>query len=579
MSNKTKTGYPSIDKPQNNGASFFSTHPIIPNINIYTLLKLTSIKHRNAPAVDCLELKATYAQLLQDAVTVSTALKELGVKKGEVAAVSMPNLYQALVIFFACNRIGVITTFLDAQASADEILSYLNLFDCPIFFNYDREADYNQKIADGSKVSCIVTLNQKAINTVGFSFSAPKTSGKFISYENLGVIAGRRKNKFEPMHGKKEDALILFTSGSTGKPKSVLLTNENVLAAEIYAMNTSHTQNITSPKTMICVPFSYPYGFVTSALTSLLWGKESILAPNISKDTISYYYTKNPGIVFGSPALLDLTINYIPAQQKLTSTTHFISGGDFLTVQHAQKGTDFFMQHGADNVEIGNGFGNAETVSIGSTPVGVPLRQETAGKILVGTNVMIVNPDTMEELTYGKEGLLLVSGKHVFKEYYKDPELTREVKTVINGREYYNTGTMGFIDEDGYFTVTGRQSRFYIMSSLNKVYCDNVQNIISIYDGVQDCAVVKVPDKELLFVNKAYIVLDADFAPTAETEQRIRAMLNYSVLAPTGRNVQLKPYEMPAYIEFVSSLPRKPGTEKINYQFLEQDAAQKHGES
>ena len=191
---------------------------------------------------------------------------------------------------------------------------------------------------------------------------------------------------------------------------------------------------------------------------------------------------------------------------------------------------------------------------------------------------MIVDPDTMKELSYGKEGLLLVSGKHVFKEYYKNPELTKEVKIEINGREYYNTGTMGFIDRDGYFTVTGRQSRFYIMSSLNKVYCDNVQNIIAAYDGVSDCAVVKVPDRDLLFVNKAYIVLDVGFAPSAETEGKIRKMLTHSVLTPSGRTVQLKPYEMPTYIEFVPSLPRKSGTEKIDYQLLEQDALNKHAE-
>ncbi len=574
---KELTGYPSIDKPQNAGASFFERHPIIPNINLYMLLKITILKNKNAPAVDCGNLKATYSQLLHDAVTVSVALKTLGLKKGEVAAISMPNLYQALVVFFACNRIGVITTFLDSQASADETLFYLNSFKCPILFNYDKTAAYNQELANKSKVRCIVTLERGFVDMVGFPSAASATGGKYIGYESLGTISKQKKNKFEWMHGKKEDALILFTSGSTGKPKAVLLTNENVLAAEIYVQNTATQMgDIKGTKTLTCVPFSYPYGFVTSALTSLFWGKETILAPDIGKDTVSQYYSKKPNIIFGSPALLELTINNIPAGQDLSSVTHFISGGDFLTVQHAQRGNRFFEKHGAPHVEIGNGYGNAETVSVGANPVGVPLRPETAGKVLVGASFMIVNPDTMEELSYGKEGLLLVSGKHVFKEYYKNPKLTKEVKITINGREYYNTGTMGFIDADGYFTVTGRQSRFYIMSSLNKVYCDNVQNIIAAYDKVLDCAVVKVPDADLLFVNKAYIVLDTGIEPNVETEREIRAMLTCSVLSPSGQTVQLKPYEMPTYIEFVTSLPRKPGTDKINYQLLEQDAAQKH---
>ena len=107
-------------------------------------------------------------------------------------------------------------------------------------------------------------------------------------------------------------------------------------------------------------------------------------------------------------------------EQDLSSVTHFISGGDFLTLAHAKRANEFFAQHGAKNIEVGNGFGNAETVSIGSTPVGVPLRQETAGKILVGTNVMIVDPETMEEKKYGERGEIRVDSPARMKGYYKN---------------------------------------------------------------------------------------------------------------------------------------------------------------
>ena len=80
---------------------------------------------------------------------------------------------------------------------------------------------------------------------------------------------------------------------------------------------------------------------------------------------------------------------------------------------------------------------------------------------------------------------------------------------------------MGKIDKQGYFTITGRQSRFYIMSSLNKVYLDNVQGIISTFDCVKDCAVVKVPDEEKLYVNKAYIVLNENYPNSEEMKELI----------------------------------------------------------
>ena len=427
---------------------------------------------------------------------------------------------------------------------------------------------------DNTVVNYVISLSKKDVNSVNYANNlVVNSTGNIIDFSSIGALAQYQRG-FEMPHSMNEDALILFTSGTTGKPKSVVLTNENVLAAEIYAKNTSHTENIEASKTLVCVPFMYPYGLITSALTSLLWGKETILAPDININNIEYYYSKKPNIVFGSPALLDLTMRGVPEDFDLSSVSHFISGGDFLTVQHAERGYGFFEKHGSSNVEIGNGFGNAETVSICSTPIGVPLRQETAGKLIVGGSYMILDPDTLEEKKYGEEGILYVAGRHIFKGYYNDPLRTDKSKLVRNGKIYYNTGTIGFIDESGYFFVTGRQSRFYIMSSLNKVYCDKIQNIISSFDIVEEWAVVKVPDAEKLFVNKAYIVLGegADYSSALD---HINDLFLKPTVLPNGKLVQLKEYEIPTYIEFVSELPRKVGSDKIDYSFLEQDAEEK----
>lgn len=210
--------------------------------------------------------------------------------------------------------------------------------------------------------------------------------------------------------------------------------------------------------------------------------------------------------------------------------------------------------------------------------MGVESRPETVGKILVGTDAMVIDPDTMEEKKYNEEGMLCVSGKHVFKEYYKEPELTSQAKFQKNGKTYFKTGTLGFIDKDGYFTLTGRQSRFYIISTLNKVYCDHVQTIISYFDNVSECAIVKVPDEEMLYVNKAYIVLKNNNESNDTALENIKRKFNEPVETLSGQTEQLKWYEIPTYIEFVSELPRKKGTEKIDYMLLEQDAVNKLNE-
>lgn len=572
LNKKNKTGYVSEDKPQNIGHSFFETHPIIPDVSVYSALEMINAFYKDKIAVDCLDLQASYRKMFDDAVKISRALKELGVRKGDIISVCMPNFYQAVAVFLACNRIGALTTFLNYGASNEELKEYLNTFESPIFVNFNTSNEENSEIIKNTQVKHIITLKESKINSLKIDDDYHITSGdSLIDFNSLGSIANFQKKGFS-IGSAKNDSLILFTSGSTGKPKSVVLTNENILAAAIYLKNTSNVKSLNGDKTLVCVPFTYPYGFATSTLMSLMSSKTAILAPYMSKDTISYYLAKNPNIIFGSPALLDLIMKNVPLKQDLSSINTYISGGDFLTPSHNKRGKEFFDAHGAKNVEIGNGSGNAETVSCGTNPTGIEIRPETAGKILVGTDVMIIDPDTFEEKKIGEEGEMCVSGKHVFKEYYKDPIKTKEAKFVKAGKTYFRTGTTGFVDDDGYFTLTGRVSRFYIISTLNKVYCDHVQNIIDNIAEVDSCAIVPVPDDDMLYVNKAYIVLRPGYCPDESEKRHLIDLFMQPIINSNGETEQLKWYEIPSYIEFVSELPRRKGTDKIDYPLLEKDA-------
>ena len=581
---KKLTGYASIDKPQSVNSTFFEKNPIIPSIDMTTILKLLSRKTRNNPAIDCNDLNATYQQLIDDSHILSLAFRELGIKKGEIVTLSLPSNYQAICSFLALNELGAITTFIDTYASETEVLSYLSNYQSPILINFNKSKEENEKIKNNSNVKYIVTLNDKFTNIRNIDNDYKSNeSDIYLNFHTLGSLTSYQKDRIHLPNKGSDDALILYTSGSTGQPKAVVLTNKNILAAQMYAGNTSHTENITGTKTMTCVPLRYPYGMVTSLLTSLLWGKEAIMTPDWDTKTVKYYYNKKPNIVFGSPAVLDLTMKFIPENMNLSQISHFISGGDFLTVEHANIAYDFFKKHSNENIEIGNGCGNAETVSIGSTPVGVPLKQSTAGKILVGATPLIIDKDIsadkpiensnmLEEKQYGEIGELCLAGDFVFKEYFGEPEKTECAKFVRNGKTYFRTGTLGFIDEDGYFTPTDRKSRFFIRSTGHKVYLDNVQRIIGASSNmIADVAAVKVPDDDELYITKAYVVLKDGIFPDEQTKQQIYDSLLIPINS-NGKQEQLKEYEIPKDIEFVESLPRKSGTEKIDYTLLEEKA-------
>jgi long-chain acyl-CoA synthetase len=574
---KELTGYPHLDKPWEKGYSYFKKHPYIPDLSVYNAIKLLNTFYKNKCAVDCLDLQVSYGEMMNDAVTISLALKELGVKKGEVVSVCMPNYYQAVATYLACNRIGAVVTFINSSATEKEICDYVNLYESKVFINYDNTQEQNERIKKNTGLRYIVTLDKNNVNNDNIHKNYRLTrNDELLDYNTLGTIASFQKKQHEKVEGK-DDALILYTSGTTGKPKSVVLTNKNIIASGLYQKNTCLTDTLRGDRTLVCVPFTYPYGFCTSTLLTFMSCKTAVLGPDLSKDTISYYMSKNPNIIFGSPALLEVIMKNIDKNQSLASVTAFVSGGDYMSPEAAKRGNDFFEAHGAHDVEISNGSGNAETVSCGTAQTGIKIKPETAGKILIGSNGMIVDPETMKPKKLNEIGMLCMSGGHVFKEYYKDPQRTKEAKFMYNGNEFFKTGTMGSIDEEGYFHITGRLSRFYIISTLNKVYLDHVQSIISSFDCVKDCVVVKVPDDDMLFVNKVYVELNDEYKDWKSEDiiDHIYSLCKRTPCEKSNNEEQLMWYEIPKYIEIVPFLPRKQGTEKLDYNLLEQDALEK----
>ena len=572
MEEKKLTGYPSIDKPWLKGVSYTKRHPIIPNTSIYAILKLISLCKMKNIAVDCNNITVTYKELFADTDTVARALNSLNVKHGDIISICMPNCYQAVITFLALNKIGAVATFLNPGMSTNEIKEYLMKYSSPVFFGYDKIASDNQKLISDTKLKYIVNLDHSKVSNRRFDgLYHDNTKTNIIDFHCLGSIASQKKKYAKRVHAGKNDALILYTSGSTGQPKSVVLTNKNVISALMYANNTSKWDKLGISRILVCVPFAYPYGFVTSLLSALFSGSVAILAPDIGNDTVAAYYAKKPEMVFGSPALLNLTTKNIQPDRDLSSVKSFVSGGDFLTDSHRDRGIVFFHEHNA-NVEIGNGFGNAETVSIATTPVGVKYKPGTVGKVLVGTNAVVIDPDTLEEKHYGEEGLLCIAGKHVFKEYYNEPQLTKDAKISFRRKEYFKTGTIGYLDKDGYFTIVSRSSRFYICSSLNKIYLDHVQSVISHFKGVKDCAAVSVADDDQLYVNYVFIVLDEKANVGKNIEETILSMCMNPVTLANGKTDQLKDFEIPKKVLVINELPRREGTEKIDYRALEKQA-------
>lgn len=577
---KKETGYPSVDKTHLKGTKFFERHPIIPSMTFSQVLDLMFLMQGNHEIVDCLDLKVNVKEFQKDSLIIAKALLELGIKPKDIITISLPNYYQAIPVFKAANMLGAIVTYLNPLSSIEETKQYLNLYESSIFITYDAMNKYNAEITKETKVKHIITLKETKVNSRDFNQKQEYTTGynENLDFHELENVAKYQKGKINGLYGGKQDALILYTSGSTGKSKGLLFTNENLIASCIYLKNSTHVPKVTQDdcRWMNVVPFMYPYGFGASVLQTFLSGREVILTPNLGPQNIAYYYSKNPHLVFGSPAHLELTKKYLPKEQKLNGLKIYLSGGDYLSVSQSHAGINFFKEHGA-NATISNSSGTGETLGCSTNAMNVPYRPETVGQLVVGPKYVIINPDTMKEVKYGETGILCTSGKHVFKGYYNEPEKTKEVMFKYNNEEYYKTGNVGYLDKDRYFTLIGRASRFFIINTLNKVYCELVQLVVSNIDIVDCCAIVPKPNEESLYVSKAYVVLKEGIMPTKETEQYIinKCYETYHDIT-TQENITLKEYEIPTSVTFLETLPRTEAAEKVDYEYLKKLANEEY---
>lgn len=351
----------------------------------------------------------------------------------------------------------------------------------------------------------------------------------------------------------------------------MVFTNKNLIASAIYSKVASGVKmwdkNLHS--WMSYVKFDCPYGLVVSVLAPICGGGEVILTPDINDDNLDYYIGKNPNTIFGIPPLLEA----MPSIRKKTDISDlkmFASGGERLEKNASLAALKFFKKRDLDDIKISNGYGVGEALGLISTAVGsVAYNPDSVGRIPAGVHVMVLDPETGEELGYGKTGLLYVTGKHILHRYYNRPELDDEKIVKIHGKKYVNTGDLAYVSETGYITLVGRAS-FFINNLPAKIYYEVVRAAVAKSDLVKKCYVVKGPDKKLKLASYAFVVTN-DGVPHNNETRRAIAKQSAEPFNLGRRRITLKSYEIPRKIIFLEDLPLTRAN-KTDFRLLEKMA-------
>ena len=538
--------------------------PLVPPISISALFNLSSFRHWDDIVINQKELDFTRRELKQDAKILAKAFLQLGIKKHDIITVATGrSMYENVLIFLAANRLGIIVSFLDEKTARDTLIHYLEEFNSKLLITYKySDKRIHDLKHDVKSLQYVINLDGRTVDEAGpddeqtedIEFHA--LDGFWLGKTNIAVVADKYrervpKNTFKPHN----EALISFTSGSTSGPKPMVFTNQNLIASAIYSKVASEVKmwDKNLHTWMDYVKFDCPYGFVVSTLAPICGGGEVILTPDINDDNLDYYIGKNPNTIFGIPPLLEA----MPSIKKSTDISNlkmFASGGERLEKSASLAALDFFKSRGLTDIKISNGYGVGEALGLISTAVGgSAYNPDSVGIVPAGVHVMVLHPETNEELDFGKTGILYVTGKHVLNRYYKRPELDDEKIITIKGKKFIKTGDLAYVTPTGYVTLVGRAT-FFINNLPAKVYYEVVRTAVSKSDLIDKCYVVKGPDKKLKLAPYAFVVTKDKVPHNEETRKQIRATAS-EPFNLGRRRISLKSYELPTKIIFLDELP------------------------
>lgn len=512
----------------------------------------------------------TYRAFYEMIRDTAKSLKSQGVKEGDTIAICMPNTPEALLMFYAANMVGALVSLIHPLSAEKEIQNYINGSGATFLLSLDLVYDKVHNIVDNTCVKKIVIASAsdslKTIKKFLYKFknrgTVPKieltddimTWNEFINYgyDYQGEIAC--------LKGANDPAVILYSGGTSGDPKGILLTNMNfnALALSCHKMI---EQSGEGESILAILPIFHGFGLGVCIHTTLGCGMRVVLVPNFNpKDFGKLLHKHKISIVCGVPSLFESLTKTSMGKNDLSKLKSAISGGDFMSKDLKNKVDTYFREHGS-NAEIRVGYGLTEaSAAICVTPTG-EYRESSIGVPFPDTYIKVVRVGTHDEVPYGEDGEICISGPTVMMGYLNNLEETIQTLQIHeDGRTWLHTGDVGSMDKDGFVYFKQRVKRIIISNGYN-LYPSYIETIINSHPDVFTSTVIGIPHPKKVQVAKAFIVLKDGVKPSKDVEKSIRLHCEKN----------LARYSLPAVYEFRESLP-KTLVGKVAYRELEKES-------
>ena len=296
-----------------------------------------------------------------------------------------------------------------------------------------------------------------------------------------------------PAINSSRKALILYTSGTTNKPKGVVTTHENIEAQITTLVSSWEWSNADH---VLCVlPLHHVHGIINVIGCAMWSGAACTFIPHFSAATVFDLFSERdinvfmavPTIYFKLIAFLETLAQDNRDLLKLVMQRFrlMVCGSAALPVSVMEKWETLSGQ------KLLERYGMTELGMAISNPYRGDRRAGYVGLPLPGVSIKLVD-EKYEEVNEGEPGEIIVKGKNVFLEYWQKPEATRETFTSDG---WFKTGDIAIV-ENGYYRIMGRNSVDIIKSGGYKISALEIEEVLRLYDSIDDCAVVGINDVE-----------------------------------------------------------------------------------
>lgn len=472
--------------------------------------------------------------------TANILSEACGLQKGDRITAVLPRVPEWWLLNVACMRTGIVFIPGTSQLTAKDILYRLQ----------------------ASKSKCIVTTDTlaPAVESVMSECHFLKTKlivakGSRDGWLNLKELFAVTSADHKCIKTRSQDPmLIYFTSGSTGSPKMVVQSHGSYGIG--FATSSRYWMNLTPSDIMWNTSDT---GWVKAAWSSVFapWINGSCVfvhsLPEFKPAVIAETLSRYPITTFcTAPTAYRMLVQHCLSSYKFMSLKHCLSGGEALNPEVMEQ---WKIQTGLDIYE---GYGQTETVTICANMKGMKIKPGSLGKAVPPYDVQIID-DHGTVVPVGKEGNIAIRVQPerpfcMFSEYLDNPEKTA---ACMSGN-FYVTGDRGIMDEEGYVWFVGRSDDI-INSSGYRIGPFEVESALIQHPAVMESAVVSSPDPVRGEVVKAFIVLAPAFV--SHDPEKLTQDLQQHVKKVTA------PYKYPRKVEFVQALP-KTATGKIQRKVL-----------